>query len=532
MAELPPLPEKFHSLRDHQKIAVEEVLDAFGKYRVVFLDAPTGSGKTLIGEVVRRELIARGEIRKMSYICHSLSLQDQFAEDFPYAQVLKGRGNYPTEFHEEQFPEISADDCGGRNGCLLCESSLTCPYDIAVQRVNGAALSVFNVSKFLFHSNYGRWKPDFVCVDECDVLEDAIMGFVEVKVSEYWQGRLRVEPLGKGVHVKTIVAWLLEVAGKLKDERGKDPKETRRITQLRGTIEACAATYDENWVRDYRTRWDRNTRQEVETGDVILKPIHVQGIARKVLWDQCGRKPGGGAGRGKVLCMSATIMDAGQLAYSLGLGDREWEVVRVPSTFPPENRPVYMSAVADMSYKTRDRDLPKLLTAIETVVENHPDDNILIHTAAHWLTKSVSEYLAGIGRKGGVHHYTAAKDRDRVLERFKRRGGVLVAASLDRGTDLPGDLCRVQIIAKTPFASLQDRQVSARTRLPRGDTWYKVNAARRVVQSTGRAVRSEHDHAVTYVFDRQMLRLYGSIKLAFPEWWREAVHIQPPRRFQ
>lgn len=92
-----------------------------------------------------------------------------------------------------------------------------------------------------------------------------------------------------------------------------------------------------------------------------------------------------------------------------------------------------------------------------------------------------------------------------------------------RGVDLKGDACRVQVIAKVPFPSLADKQVSARMRLPGGDTWYKVQTVREMVQMTGRGVRSETDHAVTYVLDEQFQRVWSQSKRLFPQWWREAV---------
>src|SRR2546423_12028209 len=51
------LPDWFHTFRDHQINAIEEILDAYRSgASVVVLDAPTGSGKTLIAESVRQLL--------------------------------------------------------------------------------------------------------------------------------------------------------------------------------------------------------------------------------------------------------------------------------------------------------------------------------------------------------------------------------------------------------------------------------------------------------------------------------------------
>ena len=59
--------------------------------RIVLLDGPTGAGKTVVAEAVRR---ARG--RRGTYLCTRKSLQAQMVRDFCYAVELKGRDNYPT----------------------------------------------------------------------------------------------------------------------------------------------------------------------------------------------------------------------------------------------------------------------------------------------------------------------------------------------------------------------------------------------------------------------------------------------------
>lgn len=69
-----PLPSWVQSLREHQVTAVREIVEAFEDVDVVFLDAPVGAGKTLIGELVRHEM----NVDKGLYVCTDKALQDQF----------------------------------------------------------------------------------------------------------------------------------------------------------------------------------------------------------------------------------------------------------------------------------------------------------------------------------------------------------------------------------------------------------------------------------------------------------------------
>lgn len=149
---------------------------------------------------------------------------------------------------------------------------------------------------------------------------------------------------------------------------------------------------------------------------------------------------------------------------------------------------------------------------------------MLVHTVSYDLTRKLElELKAKHGLK--VITYGAGKDRDAALQKYKAlKGAVLLAPSMERGIDLPDDLCRVQVIAKVPFPSLGDKQISARMHLPGGQMWYTVQTVRDVVQMAGRAVRHKEDHATTYVLDRQFARnLWAKNRQLFPGWFREAV---------
>ena len=230
--------------------------------------------------------------------------------------------------------------------------------------------------------------------------------------------------------------------------------------------------------------------------------------------------------------MSATIISAEEMAESLGLKPGEWEVVTVPMTFPRENRIVKLVPVASMSKKNIETDRDFLLTATEKVLTQHSEDNVLIHTVNYALTRWLAERLEQ--GHDGVITYTNSHQRDDALQLFTRGGAgrsILLAPSLDRGIDLPGDLCRVQIIAKVPFPYLGNPQVGTRMHMPGGQTWYNVQTVRTLVQMTGRAVRSRDDWAVTYVMDKEFMRFWDNGKRLLPEWWIDAVEVENVRKW-
>lgn len=519
-------PEWVKGYRDHQTVAVGECLAAYGRgVKVVILDAPTGSGKTLIGEMVR---IAMGRVKGL-YVCSGKQLQDQFIHDFPYAKVLKGRSNYPTV--GMPFPEFSAADCVGTTGedssCHLCPSMRACRYVVAKREAKEAELAVLNTTYLLTEANGpGMFsKQRFAVIDECDMLEDELMRFVEFRVSEGMLKELGVEGLKKGVHKATIKTWmedilLPELASRMEelkdaisDEMKKKAKTYERMwyqgKRVAETVE------DENWVRDYETLGFGDRARETDA--FIMRPVTVGRDGQWALWRHSQQW----------LVMSATIISAQQFARDLGLKDGEWEVVKVPMTFPVENRPVVVYPVANMTYKTEQQERPKLAKGLVRVLNMHGDDNVLVHTNSYKLTEWLYNQLvssSGVQDPSRIMHYLSGRDRDSVLQRFRQKGGVLLGPSLDRGIDLPGDLCRVMVVAKCPYPSLADKQVSTRLHTPGGQVWLGVKTVRTIVQMTGRGVRNKDDHAVTYILDSQFGKnVWGKHRVLFPDYWRDAV---------
>jgi Rad3-related DNA helicase len=529
MPSIHPLPSWAATPRPHQPPAIESAVEAFNAgTEVVFMDAPTGSGKTYIGELVRREL----DVSAL-YVCTDKQLQAQFLRAFPYAKLLMGKANYKPHYGGE---DITCEDCtanGPDDTCMWCPDWFTCPYQVAKKQALNAEVAVLNTSYFLTEANFvGKFsKQDLIIIDEGDTLEDMLMGFVEYSVPEYIMRDLRLQPPIKGARKPTIMLWLNTVADKARAWVSEHPnmeekrkrrwaafvEDTWRVRgELQRDIDAAArkkanaqlddGTDDEaedsgRWLRDYDTK------------TFALKPVLVSTYGPKNLWRHSRR----------FLVMSATIVSADEMVDSLGI-PFDWETVVVPMTFPVENRPIILAPVADVTYKNMDEAVPQLVYAIARICENHPGERVLVHAVSKKLNKELTAGLRAEG-VGPLFTYEYARERTEVVERFTRAaGGVLISHSMDRGVDLEGDACSVVIVAKVPSPALGDKRVSARMHLPGGEQWYAVQAVRKIVQMTGRHVRSAEDKGVTYILDAQFTKnLYRRNQGLFPGWWREAI---------
>ena len=554
----PPLPDWVKEFRDHQVEGIEQTMGYLSRgTRVVLVNAPTGSGKTLIAEVVRRLHVARRAL----YVCTTKTLQEQFARDFPYAKVLKGRRNYPThdfpELFNDPFKPTTAGDCTkeGYDGSVMCTGCVegqatepedprfpprvlhcdnchpwwACPYEVAKMEALHSEIAVTNTAYFLGEANgVGRLsRQHLVMVDECDTLESLLMSQIEVVIGERQRKSLGLKFPSKKTVESAWVEWVHEslpivhkamsrakaaIRHRRTRERVKEYQRIERLyTRLDRMAEQISNTDDVDWI------YDSAKQRE---GQIVFRPVKVDKVAREMLWDH-------GA---QWVLMSATIIDPTEFTESLGLHDG-WATVNVPNTFPKENRPVFAIGGPSMAKKnideTRGGDddaVKKMGELVARVLRKHPDDRVLVHTVSYKLAQELFDLLRSEFMDRLIVYGDGA-DREKALVAYKEKtNAVGLAPSWDRGVDLPGDLCRVQVIAKVPFPNLGDKQVNARLYSRGGDLWYRVNTVRTLVQMLGRGVRSRDDWCVTYILDRQFMdNVWSKSRMLFPPYVREAI---------
>jgi Rad3-related DNA helicase len=233
-------------------------------------------------------------------------------------------------------------------------------------------------------------------------------------------------------------------------------------------------------------------------------------------------------GRGaKFLLMSASLLSDDLMVEELGIcydKTRQHTLIDLPSTFPVENRPIHVAPIANMSFKNKAVAWPQMAEGIRGVMRLHPDERILVHCVSYDLSKYLEAQLQDSTRP--IITYLSAAHRESALSRYKKHpNSVMLAASMDRGIDLPHDECRVQVIAKVPYPNTSDKRIAARMHSKGGQAWYKMQTVRTIIQMTGRGVRSKDDHATTYILDGQFAsNLYSNGEHLFPKWWKDALN--------
>ena len=246
-------------LRPHQTDAIEEAVQAYRNgAEVVVLDAPTGSGKTLIAECIRQRM----GWAKTAYVCTDKALQDQFASDFEYATVAKGRDNYSVGGGR------TAADCEGP-ACGLCSPNESCPYKKARQSAIEDDLACLNTSYVLSNFPYDkRFAKDGIVFDECDVLPNAILA-----AGEFRFGKRAAEKLGltitgssKKVDVRRFLSEFVE-RGSIHVKSIRKAKEQRAFRRKIGTAMNILKMDPNDWVRVTKGA----------QGGLIIKPLIIDG---------------------------------------------------------------------------------------------------------------------------------------------------------------------------------------------------------------------------------------------------------------
>lgn len=565
------LPVRFKEFRSHQVDAILQIVQRFSEgYRTVMLDAPTGAGKTVIGEAVRQIVSDKG--RRSMYLCTTKTLQDQFLHDFPYARVIKGRNNYPTLDDPDGFnlpgmrqvtaalclkepnphnlplcsgcdeygldsPEHGEEEDGGiANGkklhCSYCHPWYACPYERAKWEALNASVAVANTAYFLAESNMvGTFSDNeqFTVVDEADTLESVIMGYYSISLGSRLLAKHKIRPLARREGVTKIEAWIQwftdeRVLEKLKqaweeaaEEHAHNVKVGGDVTRSRTHELRAKRTFEQaefilNAMRQNPDLW---IVDGYDYGAVNLRPVKVDTFAHDTMFKHSNRH----------LLMSATLISDAQMAADLGIED--WATVRVDSQFPVERRKVHALGRANMTHASKETEWPKAVGAVQEIMNRHPHERILVHTVSYKLAEYMVELLAPVTRGRTLLTYTNARERESTLARFRQRDhAVLFAPSMDRGVDLPDEDVRVIVIAKVPFPNLGDAQVSKRLYAygAEGRTWYTTQTVRSIVQMTGRGMRHANDYCVSYIIDRQFnTNVWRNGRHLLPRWWTDAI---------
>jgi Rad3-related DNA helicase len=212
------------------------------------------------------------------------------------------------------------------------------------------------------------------------------------------------------------------------------------------------------------------------------------------------------------LFMSATISES-YMKRTMSLPGTT-KHIRLPPQFPPENKKVVFLRPQTLNYSTmKDPDvIKKMCATVYEIVSHHTanGERGIILCPSFTVVQSIGGTLRGMGMKDlTIFEQQRGEHLADLLDAFKtHRDGpaVIITPSGFEGLDLPGDLSRYQVVVKAPFGSLGDRRIEHILNVY--PDIYNLTTLMKIVQGAGRSVRSMDDHAVTYMLDTAIQRLW------------------------
>jgi Rad3-related DNA helicase len=220
--------------------------------------------------------------------------------------------------------------------------------------------------------------------------------------------------------------------------------------------------------------------------------------------------------------MSATILDFNVFRRTLGIEEHDCMCVAVTSGFPVDNRRIYYRPLGSMNFQNKAATLPKIADALDKLLRDRPAAKGLIHTNSYEMNRFLTQSLISAGHQHRIVTHGAG-GAEAAIERHISTVGptVLCSPAMAEGLDLRDDRSRFQVVVKVPYPPFKDPYVVARRQLDKG--WYPWQTAMRLIQATGRSVRSETDFAETYIFDSNFGDFRRSNWRLLPAWWRAAI---------
>lgn len=559
----------FSTVREKQKKVLDTLESTIESgYRYIFLEAPTGFGKTPVAITLARYLGS-------SHICTATKdLQTQYRRDFQFVAEVKGRSNFPCLVKED----MGLDESCNYGPCLKDEN-YDCSYKTHLMDYKSEApgtlnelvkLDSFAERKYVekmrsrskivdiewrpCHYYHQKWigahsthtvynyryflsdifyagtaqKRNLLVLDEAHQLEYEVGDFRSFTVRKNMLPFLKMQMPDR--NVDEIETWL-DFCVKMKDgllnfaqkaqgiiERSNQKVSVEPYTE-RNLIDALELDKSlEAIIQDMRAKKDNWIVSGIQRDSAnllskaTLTPLDVSGYFDPIL------------DKGSVsLFMSATILSKDHLCKTTGLDPEKVKFIRIEqSDFPVKNRPIHLMNVAWLSAKTMNANMPKIAQAVDNIMSIHKNEKGIIHTTSYVQLQFIKENISkeNVSR---LIETASSLDRSEVLKKHytSERPTVLISPSLHLGVDLKDELSRFQVIVKMPYPDLTDKKIAAKKE--RDPKWYTWNTVLRLVQAYGRSVRSADDHATTYMLDSSASYLLKSAWDLMPQWFTEAI---------
>jgi len=487
----------FNEPRKGQRAVIERIESAYnsGKKHVI-LSAPTGVGKSAIALTIARYF-------KTAYLLTTQkSLQDQYSKDF-MLPVLKGVINYPCV----EYPNTNCKYCHQPKG----NRHPYCVYTHAVKVAYESPITIFNYALFLTMMRSPNQVPrELLIFDECHNIEDYLLDFYSLEISGKGLEKYELKIPEPSCSIEEKIDWLMNVHAKLS-------MELDRLLDILELTPADKSVIEEIDFLNSIVSKALLMSDLFDNNELVIYHASNEYIKYKPLYSRRFFKSLRDFGN-KTLSMSATIFSKKVYCDMTGLDPNEVEFISVDSTFPVENRLVHYYPIGKLNYANKDTLYPVLLDQVTKILTHHKNNKGIIHTVNY----EIAEYLYNnLGSSRLILPRGATRDNQITEFMLSDQAKVLISPSLTEGIDLKGDLSRFAIICKLPYGNLGDHWITRRKN--ENSEWYQIKVLEKLIQMTGRSVRSESDYASAYVLDSSFDYFLKCNSNLIPNWWKSSI---------
>jgi Rad3-related DNA helicase len=558
-------------LREIQKLVISRVRDAIREGKTdIFISAPTGTGKGLIGLELSR-LLFDDNSHEAYLLTSEKSLQAQYEEDTykyeAHEEVVSicGIDTYKCNLNNEKF---SLGVCRMMNKsnaeALKMPCAETCEY---LQRWSAAKIAprtVMNYSYWLVQMNYVLTKmealapfqirPIVVC-DEAHKLPDIIESHFACSVDSKFVERIRSVMmvlrangyLNHGINhepVENAINHCLRLQVKASAEKHLESLTNVLLAyhQLKETVEKQAESFGKKFLKgsndtEVLKRKMNNMPKEVravfrlrdslkdrccklEDYIQIIKDTSLDNLIVDRVSDEERKFHNLDDSHlfqrhfkkfsSVRIYMSATIQ-ANLLIKRFGIDPKEALVLDVASSWDKRRSPIVLCNTANMTYKNHDESLRKCVKKIDELLKEHRGQRGIIHTTSNAIMNEIMENSRFSSR---LISYTGTEEKMAILDDFANypKDAVLIGPSLTTGIDLKDDLARFNIVVKLSFPNMTSALWAKRYEV--ANHIYVGETASVLEQACGRTTRSADDFSISYILDsRAKSFIYGNRQL-------------------